>query len=187
MNNDKPIIPFPDKKYDIIYADPPWKQNDKLRSAKDQSIVHVSNYYSSMTFKQLSDMQIDSIANKNSLLFLWVVSASIKECIEVGESWGFAYRTIAFIWYKKNTNMGNYTMPNCELCAVFKRGNIPKPRGSRGIQQFVSAQRGRHSQKPTEVRCRINQMFPSQSKIELFARPDWTDYTSNWEFWGDEV
>ena len=43
--------------------------------------------------------------------------------------------------------------------------------------------RREHSQKPDEVRSRIEKMFPNQSKIELFARQKSPD----WAVWGDEV
>ena len=67
-------------------------------------------------------------------------------------------------------NPGFYTLSQCELCLVFKRGKIPRPRGSRNVRQLVSAPRGPHSAKPDEVRRRIGLMFPEQRKIELFAR-----------------
>lgn len=41
----------------------------------------------------------------------------------------------------------------------------------------------KHSEKPTAVRDRITEMFPTQKKIELFAR----NKTEGWDFWGNEV
>ena len=67
-------------------------------------------------------------------------------------------------------NPGFYTMSQCELCLVFRRGRIPTPRGARNERQLVRAERGPHSAKPEEVRRRIERMFPEQRKIELFAR-----------------
>ena len=80
-------------------------------------------------------------------------------------------------------NPGFYTMSQCELCLVFKRGKIPTPRGKRNVRQLVSAKRGPHSVKPDEVRLRIEAMFPSQRKIELFARKG----VAGWEPWGLET
>ena len=73
-------------------------------------------------------------------------------------------------------------MSQCELCLVFKRGKIPEPRGARNVKQYVEAERGRHSTKPEEVRRRISDMFPTQKKIELFARVS----AEGWEAWGLE-
>ena len=63
------------------------------------------------------------------------------------------------------------------------RGKIPGPRGARNVRQLVSIKRGRHSEKPAEVRRRIDEMFPELRKIELFARGQartgWTVWESN--------
>lgn len=91
--------------------------------------------------------------------------------------------TIAFIWHKQRTNPGYYTMSECEICVVGKKGKIPTPRGSRNERQFLSELRTKHSKKPDEIRNRINRMFPEQTKIELFARQRY----ENWDAWGNEV
>ena len=69
------------------------------------------------------------------------------------------------------------------MCLVFKRGRTPKPRGARNVRQLIQCRRGRHSEKPYEVRNRINEMFPTQSKIELFARTT----SDGWTAWGNEI
>ena len=82
-----------------------------------------------------------------------------------------------------NHNPGQYTLSNCELCLVFKRGRIPRPRGARNIQQLIRAQRKTHSEKPLEVMYSIEKMFPTQDKIELFARRKY----DGWSVWGLDV
>ena len=74
-------------------------------------------------------------------------------------------------------------MSQCELCLIFKRGRIPKPRGARNVMQFFEHPRGEHSRKPMQIRDRIDLMFPTQKKIELFAR----DSLHGWDAWGYEV
>ena len=200
------MIPLPQEKYDIIYADPPWQYDngDRIRSAKDNSLIDVNDHYPTVSMKELKQLNIGSIAKNDSLLFSWILSPLLKECIEVCESWGFIFRTIAFVWNKKNTHVGYYTMSNCEFCGIFKRGKIPEPRESWSEQQFletlmnfetlldfqthyIETLRGKHSEKPKEIRERIGRIFPTQQKIELFARPDWTDQNRGWDFWGDEA
>lgn len=78
---------------------------------------------------------------------------------------------------------GSYTMSQCELCLVFKRGRIPKPRGARNVRQFLSEERREHSQKPEEIRKRIEEMFPTQNKIELFARQN----VEGWKCIGNDI
>jgi len=172
------------KKYQIIYADPAWEYNTKECLAKT-SILNgeLNTHYSTMTLKDLKALDVQSISDKNCMLFLWVVSPMLKEALEVMEAWGFKYATIAFIWHKQRTNPGHYTMSECEICLVGKRGTIPTPRGARNVRQFLSEMRGKHSAKPNEIRNRIETMFPTQNKIELFAR----EKHEGWDVWGNEV
>ena len=95
----------------------------------------------------------------------------------------FEYKTVAFVWDKMNHNPGQYTLSNCELCLLFKKGKIPRPRGARNVQQLVRVPRGKHSEKPIEVLKKITLMFPTQDKIELFARKT----NEGWDNWGLDV
>ena len=128
-------------------------------------------------------MPIQDICADNCLLFMWVTSPHLAQGIELGQSWGFEYRTVAFVWDKMVHNPGQYTLSNCELCLLFKKGKIPTPRGARNVQQLVRSPRREHSRKPDEVRDNIVKMFPTQKKIELFAR----EKVDGWDFWGLDV
>jgi len=172
------------KKYQIIYADPAWEYNTKECLAKT-SILNgeLNTHYSTMALKDLKALDVQSISDNNCMLFLWVVSPMLKEGIEVMESWGFKYATIAFVWHKQRTNPGHYTMSECEICLIGKQGTIPTTRGARKVRQILSEMRGKHSAKPNEIRTRIETMFPMQKKIELFARIK----PEGWDVWGNEV
>lgn len=194
--NDLPSLypDLPDKKFDVIYADPPWDYNGKMQFDKSGRIenfdVNKKIFISSATFKyptlktvDMMKIPIREIANDDCLLFMWATSTHLEQAIELGNAWGFEYRTVAFIWDKMNHNPGKYTMSNCELCLVFKRGRIPSPRGARNVQQLVRSPRGKHSEKPWEVLDGIQRMFPTQEKIELFARKK----PKGWSVWGLDV
>lgn len=186
---------LPDKKYDIIYADPPWHYNGKLQfdkssTSKEQLDPNRNIFISSACFKyptletkDLIRIPIQKISKEDCLLFMWATNPHLAQAINLGEAWGFDYKTIAFIWDKMNHNPGQYTLSNCELCLVFKRGRIPKPRGARNVQQLVRSPRRAHSMKPDEIRHKIVEMFPTQEKIELFARGRFT----GWDEWGLDV
>jgi len=176
------MIPFPDKTYDIIYADPAWECPDDMNPTHGGQAP-----YSYMNLSDIQGLPVSDITADNALLFLWIRSPMLEEGIETGKAWGFKYITVGFVWDKHDNTAGNYTLPQTELCLVFKHGKIPQPRGKRNVRQFLSCKRGRHSEKPKEIRHRITEMFPTQAKIELFARPDWTDYGMGWDFWGNEV
>ena len=81
--------------------------------------------------------------------------------------------------------MASYTMGATEQVLVFKKkgGKIPQPRGARNIRQFISQKRREHSRKPDDVRTRIEQMHPTQSKLEMFARTT----PEGWDVWGNET
>jgi len=186
---------FPNEKFDIIYADPPWDYNGKMQFDKSSTsaekvdfakkifISSASFKYPTLKTEELKLIPIESIAKDDCLLFLWTTSPHLAQSIELGKAWGFSYRTVAFIWDKMIHNPGKYTLSNCELCLVFKRGRIPQPRGARNIQQLIRAPRKAHSQKPLEVMHAIEKMFPSQAKIELFARRK----AEGWITWGLDV
>lgn len=186
---------LPNKKFDIIYADPPWHYNGKLQfdksSASKKNIdlsrkIFISSaifQYPTLKINELKNIPIHTIAKNDCLLFMWTSNPHLSQAVEVGEAWGFEYKTVAFVWDKMNHNPGQYTLSNCELCLVFKRGRIPKPRGARNIQQLIRVPRGKHSEKPIEVLQKIEQMFPSQKRIELFARRK----NKNWAVWGLDV
>ena len=193
--NGEKYPPLPTNKYAIIYADPPWHYNGKVQF--DKSLVKIQNpeykkniFLSSASFKyptiktkELMKIPIKTIAMNDSLLFMWTTNPHLAQSIELGTAWGFEYKTVAFVWHKQNHNPGQYTLSYCELCLLFKRGRIPSPRGLRNIQQFLSVPRTQHSKKPQEVRDRIVKMFPSQNRIELFAR----ERCTGWQSWGLEV
>jgi N6-adenosine-specific RNA methylase IME4 len=163
------------KLYDIIYADPPWdyagqKQHGGKGAGDSGGAIE---HYPTMTVDEMIE-QIQVPAADNSLLFMWTSSPHLDQAIKLGTGWGFKY-----VWYKEKTNPGFYTMSECELCLVFKRGKIPNPRGSRNERQFLSELRKEHSRKPEEIRKRIERMFPKQTKYEMFARkvtPDWDTF-----------
>ncbi len=186
---------LPLNKFDIIYADPPWDYNGKMqfdKSSKDVENIDLTKniFISTAAFKyptlktsELKKLAVQKIAKDNCLLFMWSTNPHLEQALELGKAWGFEYRTIAFIWDKMNHNPGQYTLSNCELCLLFKRGKIPTPRGARNIQQLVRSPRKEHSEKPYEVMRRIEKMFPTQERIELFARNE----IEGWTSWGLDV
>lgn len=183
---------LPNTKFDIIYADPPWDYNGKMqfdKTSRNKEEIDLSRriFISSATFKyptlkldELMSIPVCEIAKDDSLLFMWTSNPHLAQAIDLGQVWGFEYRTVAFVWDKMSHNPGQYTLSNCELCLVFKRGKIPTPRGARNVQQLIRSPRGKHSEKPIEVMRAIENMFPTQERIELFARRE----TTGWSAWG---
>ncbi len=171
------------KKYSIIYADPPWDYGGQTQHNKVKSSGGADKHYPCMKLRQLKMMKVKEITEDDCLLFLWSTSPHLDQSIELMKAWGFDYKTIGFVWNKERVNPGFYTMSQVEVCLIGKKGKIPSPRGKRNIRQYLKQMRGKHSSKPNEVRKRIEEMFPSQSKVELFARST----SGGWDSWGNEA
>ena len=177
---------LPNKLYSVIYCDPPWDYKGQKQHTGKGGVDSggAVSHYPTVRLTDLKELPVWEIAEDNCLLFMWTSSPHLPQAIELGNSWGFNYATISFVWYKEKTNPGFYTMSSCEICLVFKRGKIPQPRGSRNERQFLSELRTKHSAKPSEIRNRVGRMFPEQNKIELFARENTVE---DWDCWGNDV
>lgn len=188
-------LTLPNKKYQVIYADPPWDYGGKMQydktTIKGENIgfekkIFLSSAgfkYPTLKLKQLKTLDVKSIADDDCILFMWTTGPQLANSVELGEAWGFEYKTVAFVWDKMIHNPGRYTLSQTEFVLVFKKGKIPQPRGARNVRQMVAVPRGKHSEKPIEVIKGITKMFPQQDKIELFARNNFV----GWDNWGLEV
>ena len=175
-----------DNKYQIIYADPPWKyDNQKNNDPRMGGIT-----YPVMELEDIKNMksQIDNLAAKDCSLFLWATMPKLREALEVIEAWGFKYITCAFTWVKLNpsgrgiySGLGHWTNGNAELCLFAKRGQ-PK-RVNKNVKQILISPRTRHSEKPHETRERIVSLLGDLPRIELFAR----HRIKGWDCWGNDV
>jgi len=184
------------KKYDVIYADPAWKYGskelygDKNKEGKRENRFRkLERIYDTMSLAEIKQLPVKNMIGKNAACFLWVTDSHLKEGIEVLESWGFKYKTIAFNWIKK-TNKGNtyvnfapWTLKSSEICLLGMRGSMGKLKTDNTIRQLIEAERTKHSKKPKEARERIEQLFADVNRIELFARKNYV----GWDAWGNEV
>lgn len=182
------MIPFPNKKYQVIYADPPWSYKDKGQAGKRGS----SFKYEVMSFEEIQNLPIISIADDNCVLFLWVTMPLLPLVFEVITKWGFIYKTVGFVWVKRTIKdklhwgMGNYTRSNAELCLLATRGNPKRISASvhSVIETFesivIDAPFRGHSKKPFEVRNSIVELMGDIPRIELFA----TERIFGWDSWG---
>jgi N6-adenosine-specific RNA methylase IME4 len=190
------VIPFPDKKYNIIYADPAWNYETWSEGASR----NVKGKYKTMTPKEIFDLPVQDISEEDCILFIWVTYPKLIEGIETIEQWGFKYKTCAFSWVKTNKSfakdqssffpedsfksfwgMGYWTRANNEICLLGTKGK-PK-RCSKSVQQIVFDNIREHSRKPDCVRDRIVELCGDVPRIELFAR----QRHEGWDAWGNEI
>ena len=169
-----------DKKYSIIYADPPWK----YKTYSDRNVCP----YPVMKDEDIYKLPVKNLAADDSVLFMWVTFPKLLTGIKAIEEWGFTYKALGFAWTKKNKKsdslfwgMGHWTRQNTEVCLLATKGH-PK-RESKGVHCVVDTPIEAHSKKPNVVRERIVELCGDLPRIELFAR----QYADGWDCWGNEV
>jgi len=175
-----------DKKYQIIYADPPWKYGCWYQSEKVKR--NAADHYRVMSTNDICQLSVNNLTADNCALFMWVTMPCLPDALTIINSWGFRYATCGFVWVKQNKNniglfvgLGNYTRANAELCLLGMKGSIP--RTSHDIHQIIMTPIMSHSRKPDEiVRDRITGLFGDLPRIELFARRQ----VEGWDCWGNE-
>lgn len=147
-----------ERKYGIIYADPPWTY--KTYSGKGNEKRSAENHYPCMKKEDIQALPVEKLAEKDCILFLWVTWPCIEEGLELIRAWGFKYKTCAFNWVKRcrksdkwHWGLGFWTRANSEVCLLATKGH-PK-RVSKRVHQVVDARIREHSRKPDEVRERI--------------------------------
>lgn len=187
------IIGFPTKKYEIIYADPPWSYYNDSTVRPDCTTIKGMRRppYPVMSSKDIMMLPVSSIADDNCILFIWTTDYHLSRCVEVIKSWGFEYKTVGFVWQKLNKNnnpvcfMGAYTMKSgVEMCLLATKGkDCHKFVIKHNIRSLIQSKREHHSKKPNEVRNRISELVGNRTKIELFAREKF----DGWDSWGNEV
>ena len=180
------FLPLPDRKYNVIYADPPWAYRQCGATAKSRG--NAVKHYPTMTTDDICKLPVDKIAGGGAALFLWATFPNIGEALKVMEAWGFRFVTAAFVWVKlsrkSNTvfwGPGHWTRANAELCLLATRGR-PKRR-ARNVHQVIISHVQEHSRKPDEARRRIEALMGDVPKVELFARRP----APGWDVWGNEV
>ena len=163
------------KKYGIIYADPPWRYNQKNLSGAAE------HHYRTMSIEEICKLKVAEVADQHCVLFLWATFPQLPEALKVIKAWGFQYKTVAFVWLKQNKSgkgwffgLGFWTRGNAEICLLAKRGH-PK-RYSRSVHQFIISPIEEHSKKPDITREKIIELAGDLPRAELFARqktPGW--------------
>lgn len=176
-----------DKRYDIVYADPPWKYyGDPNKHAA------AGKHYDLMDESDIAN--IDCLGAKQSCCFMWATGPKLDVAIRIMNAWGYHYRGVAFVWVK-TTKAGKIihgqgvpptaTKPTTEFVLLGTR----KPRGrpfpllDAAVPQVICAPRRHHSAKPFEARDMIVRLYGDRPRVELFAR----ETAPGWDSIGDEL
>ena len=172
-----------ENKYDVIYADPPWRYNDRKCNGACE------HHYQTMVLEDIKKLPVEKICEKDCVLFLWATYPMLKEALQVIEAWGFKYKSIAFQWIKLNRSgkgeffgLGRWTRGNTEPCLLAVRGKPSRKNNS--VSQLIKYPIGKHSAKPPVAREKIKELMGNDVKcVELFSR----NIVTGWDCWGDQV
>ncbi len=167
------------RKYQTIYADPPWNESGggKIKRGADR-------HYSLMKTKDIIALPVPKIADDNCHLYLWVTNNFLKDGLAVMDEWGFRYIT-TITWMKDRIGLGQYYRGITEHCLFGVKGKLPykviNDKRQQGKTGFYAA-KTIHSEKPIEMRQMIEKVS-YEPRIELFAREE----IDGWDCWGKEV
>jgi N6-adenosine-specific RNA methylase IME4 len=173
-------------KYGTILADPPWRFAN--RTGKMAPEHHRLSRYSTLTIKEIKEIQISDITAEKSHLYLWIPNALLPQGLEVMKCWGFQYKT-NLIWHKVRKDggpdgrgVGFYFRNTTEMVLFGIKGKLRTLAPGRSQVNIIRAQKREHSRKPDELYDIIEACSPGPF-LELFARGT----RKNWDQWGNEV
>ena len=160
-------------RYQVIYADPPWKF--KTWSAKGTGRSAVSHYKVMPLPAIIKYMQdkLERYAADDCAVCMWCPGEMLHWGMQIFAACGVEYIKPMFVWAKTTKHgkwhfsTGYYTRNNPEFM-LFGRIGKPKCR-SRSVRQLQIFPLRQHSQKPDEFRDLIEQLFAGPY-LELFAR-----------------
>ena len=175
-------VELSEKKYRVIYCDPPWQYNDSGVITENDNYGRAERHYPTMSLSQLRELSIKEIADDNAILFMWSTSPMLTSALELVDSWGFKYKS-SFVWDKVKHNYGHYNSVRHEFLLVCTKGSCT-PDNVKLFDSVQQIERSKvHSQKPEEFRKIIDTLYTWGNKIELFARKK----TSGWDVWGNQI
>ncbi len=162
------------KKYQIIYADPPWSYYNDMTVNPDVTTVKGMRRppYPVMSTSDICSLPVKDITDEDAILFIWTTDYHLEKCFNVINAWGFQYKTVGFVWQKLNKQgnpvcfMGAYTMKSgVEICLLATKGkNAHKFVEKHNIRSLIQSPRLHHSKKPDEIRTRIEELVGEKLK-----------------------
>lgn len=173
-------------KFKTILADPPWRfMNSTGKVAPEHKRL---SRYPTLTLQEILDIPINTVADENCHLYLWVPNALLAEGLETMKKWGFTYKT-NIVWYKirkdggpDGRGVGFYFRNVTELVLFGIKGKGRTLQPGRTQVNIISSRKREHSRKPDEI-YDIIESCSIGPYLELFARGARKD----WSVWGNQA
>lgn len=174
-------------RYDLILADPPWKQaRGGKKSVRENSSGRPLEYPTLSLGEIREHLEIaTNLTEKDSVLFLWTIDKYLFEAQQIGESLGYKLHA-RMIWNKINGIPAAFTIRFWHeyLLYMYRGKLLPVAKEERGkIHSVFTEQVKRHSQKPDVSYQIINRLYPDTRKLELYARRE----IPGFDCWGNEL
>jgi site-specific DNA-methyltransferase (adenine-specific) len=164
------------KKYQTIYADPPWPIKWNASAAIGKK--HID--YPTMPISEICALPVHELADTNCTLFMWTTNAFLPESLGVLRHWRFHYKML-FTWCKNN-GMGGHPRNATEHMMIATRGEPAGDRHASATLNWLEHPRLSHSEKPEPFRQIIERISPAP-RLELFARKR----SEGWDVWGNQI
>lgn len=186
------------KKYNVIYADPPWKlkagrnlvMNSRTKNGKgfysDDSRARALSY-PTMSVKEIKSLNVKDIVADDAHLYMWVTNHHLQFAFEIIKEWGFQYST-TLVWAKNSFGggLGGTFKVNTEFLLFARRGKLKATKTNYSTWYHLKRnyENGvpKHSKKPYFFHELIESTSPGE-RLELFAR----EQRGSWDVWGNEV
>lgn len=141
-----------------------------------------------MRLPDLKALPVASWCAPDAVLLMWTTSSHLPQALELGEAWGFKYKSLGPIWCKTQKGdpskpkmgMGYWVRQEAEITLLFTRG-APK-RLNADVRQMIIEPAREHSRKPDEVYARCERLAAGPY-LDMFGRQS----RKGWDVWGNET
>lgn len=174
------IIGFPEKKYQIIYVDPPWEvKRGPLWNSNGPSRPLP---YPTMSLEEIKKLPVNKISEQDAHLYLWTINKYIPDAYAVAKSWGFNVSCL-LTWCKPKhgIGIGGTFIQTTEHLLFCRKGKLSSKK--RIDTTWFEQKRLSHSTKPIFFRNLIVEVSGDLPRVELFARNKF----DGWDSWGNEI
>lgn len=176
------------RQYDLIYADPPWKQRrgNGVKKVRLNSSGKPLDYPVCSLDEIKEHLSLATAASgDNSILFLWTIDKYLFEAQEIAESLGYKLHA-RMIWDKVTGIPAAFTIRYGHeyLLYMYKGKLTPVAKEERGKIHTVFREKvTKHSKKPEIAYEIIERLYPHLRKLEMYAR----NTRPGWDCFGNEV
>lgn len=174
--------------YNLIYADPPWRQSKGGKKAVRKNSSGTALDYPTCSLDEIKahlKAATDISAGGGTILFLWTIDKYLFEAQQIAESLGYKLHA-RMIWDKVTGIPAAFTVRfgHEYLLYMYKDKLTPVAKEERGkIHTVFREQVTKHSKKPQIAYEIIERLYPGLNKLEMYAR----NTRDGWDSWGNEL